>query len=38
MIKVAVYGKGGIGKSTTVSNVAVALAEWKKGSHSAGAV
>lgn len=27
MIKVAVYGKGGIGKSTTVSNVAVALAE-----------
>ena len=25
--KVAVYGKGGIGKSTTVSNVAVALAE-----------
>ena len=22
MIKVAVYGKGGIGKSTTVSNVA----------------
>lgn len=25
MIKVAVYGKGGIGKSTTVSNVAVAL-------------
>ena len=27
MIKVAVYGKGGIGKSTTVSNVAAALAE-----------
>ena len=27
MIKIAVYGKGGIGKSTTVSNVAVALAE-----------
>ncbi len=27
MIQVAVYGKGGIGKSTTVSNVAVALAE-----------
>ena len=27
MIRVAVYGKGGIGKSTTVSNVAVALAE-----------
>ncbi len=23
MIKIAVYGKGGIGKSTTVSNVAV---------------
>ena len=27
MMKIAVYGKGGIGKSTTVSNVAVALAE-----------
>ncbi|MCQ2441826.1 MAG: nitrogenase iron protein NifH [Oscillospiraceae bacterium] len=27
MIKMAVYGKGGIGKSTTVSNVAAALAE-----------
>ena len=27
MIKIAVYGKGGIGKSTTVSNVEVALAE-----------
>ncbi len=27
LIKIAVYGKGGIGKSTTVSNVAVALAE-----------
>lgn len=27
MIKIAVYGKGGIGKSTTVSNMAVALAE-----------
>lgn len=27
MIKIAVYGKGGIGKSTTVSNVAVALSE-----------
>ena len=27
MIKIAVYGKGGIGKSTTVSNVAEALAE-----------
>lgn len=26
MLKVAVYGKGGIGKSTTVSNVAAALA------------
>ena len=25
MKKIAVYGKGGIGKSTTVSNVAVAL-------------
>ena len=25
MIKIAVYGKGGIGKSTTVSNLAVAL-------------
>ena len=27
MIKIAVYGKGGIGKSTTVSNVAAAFAE-----------
>ena len=27
MIKIAVYGKGGIGKSTIVSNVAAALAE-----------
>lgn len=27
MIKIAVYGKGGIGKSTTVANVAAALAE-----------
>ena len=27
MIKIAVYGKGGIGKSTTVSNVAAILAE-----------
>ena len=27
MIKIAVYGKGGIGKSTTVSNVTAALAE-----------
>ncbi len=27
MIKIAVYGKGGIGKSTTISNVAAALAE-----------
>lgn len=27
MIKIAVYGKGGIGKSTTVSNLAAALAE-----------
>lgn len=27
MTKIAVYGKGGIGKSTTVSNVAAALAE-----------
>lgn len=27
MIKIAIYGKGGIGKSTTVSNVAAALAE-----------
>jgi nitrogenase iron protein NifH len=30
MVKIAVYGKGGIGKSTTVSNVAVALAEQGK--------
>ena len=27
MIKIAVYGKGGIGKSTTISNVAAAMAE-----------
>lgn len=27
MLKIAVYGKGGIGKSTTVSNVAVAMAQ-----------
>ncbi len=27
MIKIAVYGKGGIGKSTTVSNMAAALAD-----------
>lgn len=27
MIRIAIYGKGGIGKSTTVSNVAAALAE-----------
>ncbi|MDD6213662.1 MAG: nitrogenase iron protein NifH [Firmicutes bacterium] len=27
MIKIAIYGKGGIGKSTTVSNMAAALAE-----------
>lgn len=27
MIKIAIYGKGGIGKSTTVSHVAAALAE-----------
>lgn len=27
MLKIAVYGKGGIGKSTTVSNVAAALAD-----------
>lgn len=27
MIKIAVYGKGGIGKSTTVSNIAAALAK-----------
>ncbi|MBR2263158.1 MAG: AAA family ATPase, partial [Firmicutes bacterium] len=27
MIKIAIYGKGGIGKSTTVSNLAAALAD-----------
>ena len=27
MKKIAVYGKGGIGKSTTVSNLSAALAE-----------
>ncbi|EHP89560.1 Nitrogenase [Methanotorris formicicus Mc-S-70] len=30
MRKFCVYGKGGIGKSTTVSNIAAALAESKK--------
>ena len=29
MIKIAIYGKGGIGKSTTISNLAAAFA--KKG-------
>ena len=29
MIKIAVYGKGGIGKSTTVSNVSAALADMR---------
>ena len=29
MLKIAVYGKGGIGKSTTTSNLSAALA--KKG-------
>ena len=27
MIKIAFYGKGGIGKSTTVSNISIALAQ-----------
>ena len=27
MVKIAFYGKGGIGKSTTVSNIAIALAQ-----------
>ena len=27
MIKLAVYGKGGIGKSTTVSNLSAALSD-----------
>ncbi|MBQ3638835.1 MAG: AAA family ATPase, partial [Clostridia bacterium] len=27
MVRIAVYGKGGIGKSTTVSNLSAALAE-----------
>ena len=27
MIKIAIYGKGGIGKSTTVSNLSAAYAE-----------
>ena len=27
MIKIAIYGKGGIGKSTTLSNISAALAE-----------
>lgn len=27
MIKIAIYGKGGIGKSTTISNISMALAE-----------
>lgn len=28
MLKVAVYGKGGIGKSTVTSNLAAAFAAW----------
>ena len=35
MIKIAVYGKGGIGKSTTVSNIAAALAEKSRLHHPA---
>ena len=27
MIKIAIYGKGGIGKSTTASNLSLALSE-----------
>ena len=27
MIKIAIYGKGGIGKSTTVSNLSAALSD-----------
>ena len=34
MKKIAVYGKGGIGKSTTVSNLAVALAEKRIQGHA----
>lgn len=30
MLKVAVYGKGGIGKSTVTSNLAAALQPWGK--------
>lgn len=30
MIKIAIYGKGGIGKSTTVSNISAAMAEMGK--------
>lgn len=34
MRKLAIYGKGGIGKSTTVSNVAAALAEAGREGHA----
>ena len=30
MKKIAIYGKGGIGKSTTVSNISAAMAEMGK--------
>ena len=32
MLKVAVYGKGGIGKSTITSNLAAAFAAWGRRS------
>ena len=31
MIKIAVYGKGGIGKSTTTSNLSAVLGDDEKG-------
>ena len=30
MLKVAIYGKGGIGKSTVTSNLAAALRPWAR--------
>ena len=33
MLKIAIYGKGGIGKSTTISNMAAAMTEMGLKAH-----